>query len=96
MTDLCVQVLSITKQLDAGREDLRMAHTEEGTEGNLHSGHTVYTTALVEVWAGGMDRGPPARDTHIWFRQDGEGLGGDGHTSTQRDIWPVQAGEADL
>ncbi|CAI9180113.1 unnamed protein product [Rangifer tarandus platyrhynchus] len=30
------------------REDLRMAHTEEGTEGNLHSGHMVYTTALVE------------------------------------------------
>ncbi|CAI9180115.1 unnamed protein product [Rangifer tarandus platyrhynchus] len=25
-----------------------MVHTEEGTEGNLHSGHMVYTTALVE------------------------------------------------
>ena len=34
-----------------------MGHTEEGTEGNLHSGHMVYTTALVEVGAGagGMD-----------------------------------------
>ncbi|XP_060993702.1 PI-PLC X domain-containing protein 1-like [Dama dama] len=42
------QVLSIMKQLDAGREDLQMVHTEEGTEGNLHPGHMVYTMALVE------------------------------------------------
>ena len=53
-----------------------MAHTEEGTEGNLHSGHMVYTTALVEVGAGAgvCMGGPPARDTHVWSRQDGEDL----------------------
>ena len=58
------------------REGLQMAHTEEGTEGNLHSGHMVYTPAFVVVGAGagGMHGGPPARDTHVWSRQDGEGL----------------------
>uniref|UniRef100_A0A452DKB1 Uncharacterized protein n=1 Tax=Capra hircus TaxID=9925 RepID=A0A452DKB1_CAPHI len=38
------QVLSIKKHLDAGQ----MAHMEEGTERNLHSGHMVYMTALME------------------------------------------------
>lgn len=56
-----------------------MAHTEEGTERNLHSGHMLYTTALVEVraWAGGMDGagwGSPASDAQVWSRQEGEGL----------------------
>ena len=42
-----------------------MAHMEEGTERNLHSGHMVYMTALMEVgWGQGYGRGgPPARDT---------------------------------
>ena len=36
-----------------------MAHMEEGTERNLHSGHMVYMMALMEVGvgAGGMDGG---------------------------------------
>ena len=53
-----------------------MAHTEEGTEGNLHSGHMVYMLALVEVGRGQgvCTGGPPARDTHVSSRQDGEGL----------------------
>uniref|UniRef100_A0A452DM89 Uncharacterized protein n=1 Tax=Capra hircus TaxID=9925 RepID=A0A452DM89_CAPHI len=38
------QVLSIMKHLD----DLQMAHMEEGTKSNLHSGHMVYTMALME------------------------------------------------
>ncbi|XDB67155.1 hypothetical protein ABFV05_020771 [Capra hircus] len=29
-------------------EDLQMAHMEEGTKSNLHSGHMVYTMALME------------------------------------------------
>ena len=29
-----------------------MVHTEEGTKGNLHSGHMVYMLALVEVGRG--------------------------------------------
>ena len=29
-----------------------MAHMEEGTKRNLHSGHMVYTTALMEVGVG--------------------------------------------
>lgn len=46
-------------------EDLQMAHMEEGTERNLHSGHMVYMTALTEVGVGAGVRtgGPPARDT---------------------------------
>ena len=54
-----------------------MAHMEEGTERNLHSGHMVYMTALMEVGVGAGVRtggGPPARDTHVWSRQEGEGL----------------------
>ena len=76
-----------------------MAHMEEGTERNLHSGHMVYMTALMEVGVGAGVRtggGPPARDTHVWSRQEGEGLGGDGHTSTQMDTQSLQTGEADL
>ena len=53
LTDLCVQVLSVTGQLDAGARylDLRIAHMEDGSERNLHFVHMVYTTALVEVRA---------------------------------------------
>ena len=59
------------------REDLQMPHMEEATERNLHSGHMVYMTALMEVGVGAGVRtggGPPARDTHVWSRQEGEGL----------------------
>ena len=40
-------------------EDLQMAHMEEGTGRNLHSGHMVYMMALMEVGVGAesMDRG---------------------------------------
>ena len=53
-----------------------MAHMEEGTERNLHSGHMVYTMALMEVGMGtGVQMGgPQARDTQVWSRQEGEGL----------------------
>lgn len=70
VTDPCVQVLSVTEQLDAGVRylDLRIAHMEEGSESNLHFVHMVYTTALMEVGAHG--RGPPARDSHVRSRQD--------------------------
>ena len=53
LTDLCVQVLSVEGQLDAGVRylDLRSAHMENGSERNLHFVHMVYTTALVEVRA---------------------------------------------
>ena len=52
---------------------------EEGTERNLHSGHMVYMTAIMEVEVGvgagvRTGGGPPARDTHVWSRQEGEGL----------------------
>ena len=44
-----------------------MQHMEEATERNLHSGHMVYMTALMEVevgvGAGVRTGGPPARDT---------------------------------
>ena len=58
VTDPCVQVLSVTEQLDAGVRylDLRIAHVEDGSERNLHFVHMVYTTALVEVGAR-ADRG---------------------------------------
>ena len=59
------------------REDLQMPHMEEATKRNLHSGHMVYMTALMEVGVGAGVRtggGPPARDTHVWSRQEGEGL----------------------
>ncbi|KAI4545717.1 hypothetical protein MG293_005983 [Ovis ammon polii] len=57
-------------------EDLQMAHVEKGTERNLHSGHMVYTTALMGVGVGtGVQMGgPQARDTQVWSRQEGEGL----------------------
>lgn len=73
MTDPCVQVLSVTKQLDAGVRylDLRIAHMEEGSERNLHFVHMVYTTALVEVGARGG-------------RQPGTATCGPGRTG-----WPV-------
>lgn len=53
-----------------------MAHVEKGTERNLHSGHMVYTTALMGVGVGtGVQMGgPQARDTQVWSRQEGEGL----------------------
>lgn len=63
VTDPCVQVLSVTEQLDAGVRylDLRIAHMEEGSERNLHFVHMVYTTALVEVGAraGAASQGQP-------------------------------------
>ena len=55
-----------------------MPHMEEATKRNLHSGHMVYMTAIMEVGLGAGVRtgggGPPARDTHVWSRQEGEGL----------------------
>ena len=53
-----------------------MAHMEEGTKSNLHSGHMVYMTALMEVGVGtGVQTGgPQARGTYVWPRQEGEGL----------------------
>ena len=57
-------------------EDLQMAHMEEGTERNLHSGHMVYTTALMEVGVGAGLRtgGSASQGHHVWSRQEGEGL----------------------
>ena len=51
MTELCLQVLGVTEQLDAGVRylDLRVAHVLDGSEKNLHFVHMVYTSALVEV-----------------------------------------------
>ncbi|KAK2497046.1 hypothetical protein MC885_002407, partial [Smutsia gigantea] len=63
MIDLCPQTLNVTEQLDARVRylDLCIAHMLEGSERNLHFGHFVYTTALVEevptlrqLWARGQ------------------------------------------
>ena len=49
---------------------------EEGTERNLHSGHMVYMTALMEVGVGaGLRRGGSAsQGHHVWPTQAGAGL----------------------
>ena len=53
-----------------------MVHMEEGTERNLHSGHMVYMTALMEVGVGAGLRtgGSASQGHHVWSRQEGEGL----------------------
>jgi len=56
------------------REDLQMAHMEEGTERNLHSGHMVYMTALTEVGVGaGVRTGGSASQGHPRLVQAGGG-----------------------
>ena len=48
------------------REDLQMPHMEEATERNLHSGHMVYMTALMEVGVGaGVRTGGSASQGHL-------------------------------
>ena len=59
------------------REDLQMPHMEEATERNLHSGHIVYMTALMEVGVGAGVRtggGSARQGHHVWSRQEREGL----------------------
>ena len=68
-----------------------MVHTEEGTKGNLHSGHMVYTPAFVEVGAGaGGMHGGSASQGHPRLFQAGWGgplrrwahVHSDGHLAT--------------
>ena len=58
------------------REDLQMPHMEEATKRNLHSGHMVYMTALMEVGVGAGLRtgGSASQGHHVWSRQEREGL----------------------